>query len=316
MTVISPTFSEIENAAKRIAAYAEKTPVLTSSGLNKIARTDLLFKCENFQKVGAFKFRGACNAVFSLDDDEVKLGVATHSSGNHGAALALAGKLRGIPVHVVMPENAPAIKKQAVAGYGGKITLCDSTLPARESTLENVITETGSKLIHPYNDEIIIAGQGTTALEFLHDYPELDTIITPIGGGGLISGTCIAARDINPDINIIGVEPKGADDAYQSLVKGVIVPQTNPQTIADGLLTSLGDKTFPIIQEYVETILTVSEDWIIKAMRLIWERLNIIVEPSSAVVLGALLEHPEEHIGNQIGLILSGGNADLDHLPW
>lgn len=316
MTDILPKFSDVEKAVVRIAPYIEKTSVLTSSAINEMVGTEIFFKCENFQKVGAFKFRGACNAVFRLTDAEIKLGVATHSSGNHGAALALAGKLRGIPVHVVMPENAPKIKKQAVIGYGGKITFCESTLPAREATLDNVIAETGSTIIHPYNDENIIAGQGTAALEFLGDYPELDTIITPIGGGGLIAGTCVAAKEINPNINIIGVEPMGADDAYQSLLKGVIVPQRNPQTIADGLLTSLGDKTFPIIQKYVDKILTVSEEWIVKAMRLIWERMNIIVEPSSAVVLAALLEHPKEYVGDRIGLILTGGNADLDHLPW
>ncbi len=316
MNYSPPTFFDIQTAAERIAPFAEKTPVLTNSAISEIAGIELYFKCENFQKVGAFKFRGACNAVLNLRDKEAAKGVVTHSSGNHAAALALAGKLRDISVHVVMPDNAPKGKIRAVEGYGAKITFCEPTLEAREATLNGIINKTGGVVIHPYNDENIIAGQGTAALELLQEYPELDAIIAPIGGGGLISGTCVAAKGIHPDITIIGAEPKGADDAFQSLIKGEIVPQTNPKTIADGLLTSLGNKTFPIIQEHVEKILTVSEEWIVKAMRLIWERMNIIVEPSSAVVLGALLEHPEEHIGSHVGLILTGGNADLDNLPW
>lgn len=316
MTFSPPTLSDIQKAAERIAPFAEKTPVLTNSAISEMAGAKLYFKCENFQKVGAFKFRGACNAVLSLSDKEAAKGVTTHSSGNHAAALALAGKLREISVQVVMPVNAPKVKIRAVEGYGAKITFCEPTLEEREATLNRVKNETGAIVIHPYNDERIIAGQGTVALEFLQEYPELDTIIAPIGGGGLISGICVTAKGINPDITIIGAEPKGADDAFQSLIKGEIVPQTNPKTIADGLLTSLGDKTFPIIQEHVEKILTVSEKWIVKAMRLIWERMNIIVEPSSAVVLAALLEHPEEHVGSHVGLILTGGNADLDNLPW
>jgi len=316
MTKIIPPFSDIEKAAERIAPFAEITPVLTNSAISEKIGAKLYFKCENFQKVGAFKFRGACNAVLSLNDDEAAKGVATHSSGNHAAALALAGKLRDISVHVVMPDNAPKGKIKAVKGYGAKITFCKPTLEAREATLNRIINKTDAVVIHPYNDDRIIAGQGTAALELIKKYPELDAIIAPVGGGGLISGTCVAAKEIQPDIAIIGAEPKGADDAFQSLVKGEIVPQTNPITIADGLLTSLGNKTFPIIQEHVEKILTVSEDYIVKAMRLIWERMNIIVEPSSAVVLAALLEHPGENFGDHVGLILTGGNADLDNLPW
>ncbi len=316
MTSFSPTFSEIQKAAERISPFAKITPVLTSSAINEMAGAELYFKCENFQKVGAFKFRGACNAVFSLRDKDTANGVVTHSSGNHAAALALAGKLRKISVHVVMPQNAPKVKIRAVEGYGAKITFCESTLEAREASLNHVKNETGAIVIHPYNDERIIAGQGTAALELLQEYPMLDTIITPVGGGGLISGTCVASKGINPDIKIIGAEPKGADDTFQSLIRGEIVPQTNPQTIADGLLTSLGDKTFPIIQKHVDKILTVSEEWIVKAMRLIWERMNIIVEPSSAVVLAALLDHPGENVGNYVGLIITGGNVDLDNLPW
>lgn len=316
MNKINPTFSDVERAAERIAPFAEKTPVLTCSAINEMVNAKLYFKCENFQKVGAFKFRGACNAVFSLTDKEAAQGVATHSSGNHAAALALAGKLRGIPVHVVMPSNAPEIKKQAVNSLGAMITFCEPTLNARESTLDNIIADTGSAMIHPYNDYRIIAGQGTAAFELLEEKYELDIIITPVGGGGLISGTCIAAKEMNSNISIFGAEPKGADDAFLSLEKGEIVPQTNPQTIADGLLTSLGDMTFPIIKQHVIQILTVSENGIVNAMRTIWERMNIIIEPSAAVVLGALLEHPEENTGNKIGVIISGGNADLNNLPW
>jgi len=316
MNKLNPTFSDIKTAAERIAPFAEKTPVLTCSAINEMVDAKLYFKCENFQKVGAFKFRGACNAVFSLTDEQASKGVATHSSGNHAAALALSGKLRGIPVHIVMPSNAPENKKQAVEGYGGKITYCEPKVHAREVTLKKVIDKTHSIEIHPYNDKRTISGQGTVALELLQSHPDLDVIITPIGGGGLISGTCIAAKGLNPNVTIIGAEPKGADDAFLSLEKGEIVPQLNPNTIADGLLSSLGTKTFPIIYKHVSKIITVSENEIIRAMRLLWERLNIIIEPSSAVVLGALMKHPEENIGNKIGVILSGGNADLNNLPW
>jgi len=316
MIDLNPSFKEIQKAADRIGPYVEKTPILTSRAINELIGADLFFKCEDFQKVGAFKFRGACNAVFHLSENELRAGVATHSSGNHGAALALAGKLRGIPVRVVMPENAPGIKKKAVMGYGAKITFCESTLPARESTLKKIVDETGCKVIHPYNDESVIAGQGTAALELLQDIPDLDVVMVPIGGGGLASGTSIVAHEFPRKIAVIGVEPKGADDAFQSLKCGKIIPQTNHQTIADGLLTSLGNKTWPIIHGYIERILTVSEEGIVRGMRLIWERLNIIIEPSSAVIMGALMELPGEMIGKRIGMILSGGNADLDHLPW
>ncbi len=316
MADTSPTFSDVEYAAARIAPYAKRTPVLTCSDLDELVQAKLFFKCENFQKAGTFKFRGACNAVFSLEENIADKGVATHSSGNHAAALALAGALRNIPVHVVIPNNTVEIKKQIVMGYGAEITFCSPTLAARESTLSNVIAGTGAALIHPYNDERIIAGQGTVTLELMEEYTNLDAIIAPVGGGGLMSGTCIAARGINKNIILIGAEPTGADDARTSMKKGEITPQINPKTIADGLLTSLGDKTFPIIHETVKEILTVSEAGIIQAMRLIWEQMHIIIEPSSAVVLGALLEHPGTVSAEQIGLILSGGNANLDHLPW
>ncbi len=316
MAYSHPQLMDIEEAAERIAPYAEKTPVLTCSAINEMVHAELYFKCENFQKVGAFKFRGACNAVFSLTDEEAAKGVATHSSGNHGAALALAGSLRGVPVHVVMPNNAPNIKKDAVAGYGAEITFCEPTLEARESTLDLIMEKTGAVMIHPYNDERIICGQGTTALELVKEFSDLDIIMAPIGGGGLISGTCIAAKGLKPNISIIGAEPKGADDAYQSFIKGVIVPQTNPQTMADGLLTSLGEKTFPIIQKYVKEIITVSEEHITEAMQIIFRNLNMIIEPSSAVVLGTLLERSDPFSGQKIGMILTGGNVDPVELPW
>lgn len=314
--MVFPFFADIEKAAETIAPYVERTPVCSSEHINDLFGANIFFKCENLQKVGAFKFRGACNAVFSLSEDEAAKGVATHSSGNHGAALSLAGSLRGIPVHVVMPKNAPHIKINNVAQYGAKITLCEPTLDARESTLDKIMARTGAVMIHPYNDNRIICGQGTAARELLLEHPELDVIMAPIGGGGLMSGTCIASKGLNSNITVVGTEPKGADDAFQSLTAGNIIPQTNPQTMADGLLTSLGDKTFPIIHTYVQEIITVSEDIIIKAMRIVHENLEMIIEPSSAVVLGGLLEKPEPFKGQKIGMILTGGNADLNNLPW
>lgn len=316
MTYTPPTLVDVQNAAKRIAPYAEKTPVRNNKVINDMFGATIFFKCENSQKVGAFKFRGACNAVFSLSESEASKGVATHSSGNHGAALALAGSLRKIPVHVVMPNSAPQIKIDNVAQYGANITLCEPTLVARESTLNSTMNETGAVMIHPYNDERIISGQGTAALELLMEYPDLDVIMAPIGGGGLMSGTCITAKGLNPNITVIGTEPKGADDAYQSFIKREIVPQTNPQTMADGLLTSLGEKTFPIIIKHVKEIITVSEENIIAAMKIIYHNLQIIIEPSSAVVLGGLLESPFLIPNQRIGMILTGGNADPDNLPW
>jgi threonine dehydratase len=266
--------------------------------------------------VGAFKFRGACNAVYSLSEKDARLGVVTHSSGNHAQALALAARLRGIRAYIVMPSNAPAVKKAAVAGYGGDITYCEPTLEARESTTARIIQQTGAALIHPYNDERVIAGQGTAALELLEDIPDLDVVIAPVGGGGLLSGTAIAVHALQPQARVIAGEPENADDAFQSMQAGKIIPSTKPHTIADGLLTSLGDLTFPIIQALVEQIITVSEAAIILAMRITWERAKIIIEPSAAVPLAALLENKVNLSGCRIGLILSGGNVDLDKLPW
>lgn len=311
-----PTITEIRQAAERIRPHAHRTPVITCASLNLQVGARVFLKCENLQKVGAFKFRGACNAVFSLPDSAAAPGVATHSSGNHAQALALAARLRGIPAFIVMPDTAPAVKKAAVAGYGGKITFCRPTLEDRESTLARVAAETGATVVHPYNNHKVIAGQGTAVLELLQDIPNLDVILAPVGGGGLLSGTAIAAKGLSPSIRVIGAEPEGADDAFRSLAAGRIVPSVKPKTIADGLLTSLGDLTFPIIQKNVEQIVTVSEAGIVAAMKFVWERAKIIIEPSSAVPVAALWEHKIDQTGLRVGVILSGGNVDLDRLPW
>jgi len=311
-----PTLDDIRAAAKRIKPYIHRTPVLTNESLNEKVGAKVFLKCENFQKVGAFKFRGACNAVFSLSDEEAARGVSTHSSGNHAQALALAARLRGIPAYIVMPNNAPAVKKAAVAGYGGIITFCESTLAAREATLAQIVQETGSEVVHPYNDERVITGQGTAVLELLEEVPELDVIISPVGGGGLLSGTSIAATEIKKGIRVIAGEPEMANDAFLSLQAGEIILSIKPKTIADGLLTSLGNKTFPIIQERVEQIVTVSEQGIVDSMKFIWERAKIIIEPSSAVAVGVLWERKIDLNGLNVGVILSGGNVDLEKLPW
>ncbi|MGI6630544.1 MAG: pyridoxal-phosphate dependent enzyme [Bacillota bacterium] len=311
-----PTLNDIYQAGNRIHPYIHRTPVLTCASLNREVGAQVFLKCENMQKVGAFKFRGACNAVFSLSKAEASRGVTTHSSGNHAQAIALAARMRGIPAYIVMPDNASEVKKATVAGYGGMITFCEPTLEARESTQKQVIRETGAVAIHPYNDYRIIAGQGTAAIELLQEVPDLDIILAPVGGGGLLSGTAIAATSLSPGIRVIGTEPLMADDAYRSLKAGKIIPSVNPQTIADGLRTSLGELTFPIIQQRVEKILTVSEAKIISAMKYIWERAKIIIEPSSAVAVGALWEHNSDFAGLRVGIILSGGNVDLERLPW
>ena len=311
-----PTLADILTAAGRIAPYAHRTPVLTCAALDERLGARIFLKCENFQKVGAFKFRGAANAVFSLDAAAATRGVATHSSGNHAQALALAARLRGIPAFIVMPDNAPTVKKAAVAGYGGRITYCESTLKARETTLERVVQETGAEVVHPYNDDRVIAGQGTAALELLEDVPGLDAVMIPVGGGGLLSGTAIAATSLQPGIRVIAAEPEGADDACRSFRAGRIIPSVAPKTVADGLLTSLGDRTFPVIRERVEDIVTVSEAAIIAAMKFIWERAKLVIEPSSAVPVAALWEKKIDLDGLRVGIILSGGNVDLDRLPW
>ena len=311
-----PTAEDIAAAAARIADHAHRTPVMTSRAVDARANAVLFFKCENLQRVGAFKFRGACNAVFSLSEAAARRGVATHSSGNHAQALALAARLRGIPAHIVMPENAPVIKKRAVEGYGAHITFCTPTLAAREGTLDEVVAETGAAFIHPYNDERIIAGQATAAHELLADIPDLDVIMTPVGGGGLLSGTALAAHYHASAPAVIAAEPAGADDAKRSFEAGHIIPSVDPRTIADGLLTSLGDKTFAIIHRHVHDIVTVSDEAIIEAMRLVWERMKLVIEPSAAVPLAALLDHRIDLSGRRVGIIFSGGNVDMDRLPW
>lgn len=312
-----PEYTDVLDAAERIKAYASRTPVLQSSSLNELLGYQLYFKCENFQKVGAFKFRGGCNAVFSLDETLMKEGVATHSSGNHAQAVALAAKMRGIPATIVMPENAPKVKVEAVRSYGADIRFCPPTIQAREEGLKAVLAEKGGTEIHPYDNFHVIAGQGTAALELIDDFPDLDAILAPVGGGGLLSGTAITARARSSSINIYGCEPEQADDAYQSFKKGHRITDVVPNTIADGLRTTVGELTFPIIQQKVSDILTVSEASIIEAMRLIWMRLKIIIEPSCAVPVAAILLNklplPK---GQKVGIILTGGNVDLDKLPW
>jgi threonine dehydratase len=315
-TKFLPEYSDVEKAHQTIHEYAHRTPVLTSSSINKIVGADLFFKCENFQKVGAFKFRGACNAVFSLSQEEMEKGVATHSSGNHAAALALAAKMRGIPAYIVMPETSPEIKKKAVAGYGAQITFCKPTLQARESTLAEVIKETGATEIHPYNNFHVIAGQGTAAKELIEDEGKFDIIMAPVGGGGLLSGTAISTKKLLTDCKVIAAEPAGADDAFRSFHNKKLVPSENPKTIADGLLTSLGDRNFAIILDKVDDIVAVSEEKIVEAMRLIWERMKIIIEPSSAVPLAAILKGKVDVKNKKVGIILSGGNLDLGKLPF
>lgn len=308
---------KIGEAAKRIAAFIHHTPTLTCSALNALTGAQLFFKCENFQRAGAFKFRGAVNAVLQLAEQDASRGVATHSSGNFAAALSLAARLRGIDAFVVMPKNAPAIKKEAVSAYGGKIVFCEPTLEARERSLAQVVEQTGAVFIHPFNNARVIAGQGTAALELLSEQERLDVLIAPVGGGGLISGTALAAGTAAYQIAVIGAEPAGADDACRSLAAGKIIPAVNPNTIADGLRTSLGELTFAVIQERVAEIITASDTEIIEAMKLICERMKIVIEPSSAVALAVVLKAPPaKFAGKRVGVILSGGNVDLDRLPW
>ena len=313
---IAVDLATVRAAHARIRPHVHRTPVLTSRSLDAAMGATLFFKCENLQKVGAFKARGACNAVFSLDDAEARRGVVTHSSGNHGAAVAWAAARRGIPAWVVMPDNSAEVKKAAVQGLGAAVRYCAPTLAARDTTCAAVQAETGALLIHPFDDWRVIAGQGTAALELLEEIPDLDAILTPVGGGGLLSGTAIAARAIKPSIAVYGAEPAGADDAWRSLQSGHIVPQTDPRTIADGLRSSLGVKTFAVLSKLVDAIGTTSEPAIVQAMRLAWEKLKLIIEPSSAVPLAALLERKLPVAGRRVGIVISGGNVDLDRLPW
>lgn len=312
-----PTLSDIKQAHQKIKQRVHRTPVLANRQVDERTGCRVYFKCENFQRVGAFKFRGASNVIFSLSKEESKNGVATHSSGNHAQAVALAAKMKNIPAYIVMPENSPEVKKRAVAGYGAEITFCEPTQQARESTLKKVVEKTGATFIHPYNDARIIAGQGTSGLELLEDYPDLDIILVPVGGGGLASGTAIAASGINPEVKVIGCEPEIADDAYLSLKTGELQPSKNTLTVADGLRTGLGELTFACLQKHLHSIVTVSEEEIVNAMRYIWERMNIIIEASCAVPVAALFHNKIDDVkGKNVGIIITGGNVDLDHLPW
>jgi threonine dehydratase len=313
---LAVNLADVEAAAGRIAEYIHRTPVIHSEQLNRLCDSELFFKCENLQKVGAFKARGASNAVFSLDAGQVRAGVATHSSGNHAAALARAAGLRGVPAHIVMPENAPQVKKDATRAYGGQIVECAATLAARESALEEVVARTGATVVHPYDNAEVIAGQGTVALELLEQLQDIDVVVVPVGGGGLLAGVAVAVKSLRPQIEVVAAEPAGADDAFRSFGLGQLQPQTNPQTIADGLLTSLGQRNFPIIQAFVDTIVTVEEETIVRAMQLQWTRLKSVVEPSGAVSFAAVLEYPERFRGRRVAVVISGGNIDLSNLPW
>jgi threonine dehydratase len=314
--MILPTLTDIETAHKRIKPFIHRTPVMTSQQLNKIFDCELFFKCENLQKVGAFKFRGATNAVLSLSENEKRRGVVTHSSGNHAAALSLAAGMNGIKAYIVMPESAPSVKKNAVAGYGAEITYCKPTLQSREETTRIIMEKTGATLIHPYDNFNVICGQGTAAMELLDDKKDLEVIIAPIGGGGLMSGTSTTVKSINEKIQVVGAEPLNANDAYISFNTGKLVPSVNPLTIADGLLTSLSELTFAIIRKNVDIIFTAKEESIAECMRLVWERMKIIIEPSSATVLAIIKENPDFFRAKRVGLILTGGNVDFKKLPF
>ena len=317
-TTYAANLEDVKEAARRIAPYANRTPIMTCGTIDAMAGRSIVFKCENFQKIGAFKFRGACNAIMGLSDADAARGVVTQSSGNHAQAVALAAKLRGIDAHIIMPSSSVAVKKRAVLGYGAKVYECDMTEQSRNEVCDRVEAETGAIRISPFDQPEIIAGQGTATLELLEQAGHLDAIVTPIGGGGLMSGTAIAASELDPKLRIFGAEPKGADDAARSLAAGKFIPLTEPRTIADGLRTSTGKYTWPIIRDHVERIITISEEDIVSSMRLIWERMKIVIEPSAAVAVAAVLS--DEFTGlegiDKVGVIISGGNVDFDNLPW
>ena len=312
------SIDDIRAAAGRIKGVGHRTPILTSQTLDEMAGRKLFFKCENFQKVGAFKLRGGWNAVSMLSDEEAAKGVCTHSSGNHAQAVAFSAMKRGIASYIVMPNNIPDVKLDAVKGYGANIILCEPTLEARETTLDEIRKKTGALVVHPFNNPNVIAGQGTAALEMIEDLGTLDAIIAPIGGGGLMSGTCIATRSLLPETKLFGAEPAGADDAYRSLKEGKIIPQTDPDTICDGLLTSLGEYTWNILKDHLEAIYTVTDDEVINAMRLVWERMKIIIEPSSATAVAVALKSEFKALEGleKVGIILTGGNVELSKLPF
>ncbi len=312
----APTLSTIREAHARIKPYIHRTPVLSSHILNDKLGAEIFFKCENFQKVGAFKARGACNAVMSLTDDQAKRGVVTHSSGNHGAALAWAAGLRGIKATIVVPNNAPHPKKFAIDAYGATIVYCEPNVAAREAAVDKLIAEQNLELVHPFNDYRVMNGQGTAALELLEKVSDLDIVMSPLGGGGLLSGTALASKGIKPGVRVYGGEPAGADDGYRSFASGVRVTDAAPNTICDGLRTGLGDKTFDIIRNHVDGIALASEENIVRAMRMTWELLKIVCETSCCPPLGAILEGNLDVKGKRVGIILTGGNVDLDKLPW
>jgi len=311
-----PALEDIQQARARIAPHTHRTPVMTSRLLDRRVGASVFCKCENLQRVGAFKIRGATNAVMCLDEEQVGRGVATHSSGNHGAALSLAAGIRGAPAYIVMPETASRVKIDAVQGYGGRITYCSGDPSDRQRVLDRVMTETGACLVHPFDDYRVIAGQGTAAVELLEQVQGLDAVLVPVGGGGLISGVALAVRHLSPDTRIVGVEPKGVDDACRSFRAGRIIPVPDGRSIADGLLSTVGGRTFEIIRSHVDDIVTVEESEIVDAMRFVWTRMKLVVEPSAAVPVAALLGDGLATGGGRIGVIFSGGNVDLDRLPW
>lgn len=314
--VIYPTFDDVIAAHDRIRPYIHRTPVLTSSYLNDLTGADLHFKCENFQKAGAFKVRGACNAVFGLSEDKLERGVATHSSGNHALSLSYAAGRRGIPCTVVMPRTAPEAKKAAVRGYGGRIVECEPSTSSREAVFEQVVAETGAEFVHPYNDLRVITGQATCSRELMEQVDGIEGIVAPIGGGGMISGTCLTVSSTAPDLKIYAAEPLNADDAARSFRAGHIIADDAPVTVADGLKVPLKENTWHYVSNHVTDILTATEDEIIAAMKLTWERMKIVIEPSCAVPLAVILKNPDVFAGKRIGVIITGGNVDMDKLPW
>jgi len=311
-----PTYDDVIAAHERVRPYIHRTPVLTSSFLDNLTGAKLFFKCENLQKAGAFKVRGACNAVFGLTDEQAAKGVATHSSGNHALSLSYAAGRRGIPCHVVMPRTAPQAKKDAVLGYGGSITECEPSTSSREAVFAEVQARTGADFVHPYNDPRVIAGQGTCSRELIDQIEGLDAVVAPIGGGGMISGTCLTLSNIAPHVEIFAAEPERADDAYRSFKAGHIIADDAPDTVADGLKVPLKELTWHFVQAHVTDILTASDPEIVDAMKLIWKRMKIVMEPSSAVPLATILKNPDRFRGKRVGVIVTGGNVDLDKLPW
>ncbi len=314
--MLIPTYADVEAAHARIKPYIHRTPILTSSYLNGLTGAQLFFKCENFQKAGVFKVRGACNAVFGLDEQTAKTGVATHSSGNHALSLSYAAGRRGIPATVVMPRTAPQAKKDAVLGYGGKIVECEPSTSSREAVFAEVVAQTGAEFVHPYNDSRVIAGQATCSKEIVEKLGILEAVVAPIGGGGMISGTCLTLSNISPDTQIYAAEPLNADDAARSFQAGHIISDDAPETVADGLKVPLKDLTWHFVSKYVTDILTATEEEIIAAMKLSWQRMKIVIEPSSAVPLAIILKNRELFAGKRVGVIITGGNVDLDKLPW